>query len=78
MNYHATIFGSSAPIIGTPEYLEAKTLGKLLTQKGFRVKNGGYFGTMEACSKGAIEGGQRSKLVCSHVVYNGKYGSKAK
>lgn len=60
MKLNATIFGSSAPQDGSQEYREAQQLGELLTRKGFRVKNGGYYGTMEACSKGALEGGQKA------------------
>ncbi|EKD64399.1 MAG: hypothetical protein ACD_51C00006G0002 [uncultured bacterium] len=60
MKLHATIFGSSAPQAGSREYQEAQQLGELLTRKGFRVKNGGYYGTMEACSRGALEGGGKA------------------
>lgn len=60
MKLNATIFGSSAPQDGSQEYREAQQLGELLTRKGFRVKNGGYYGTMEACSKGALEAGQKA------------------
>lgn len=60
MKLNATIFGSSAPQDGSQEYREAQNLGELLTKKGFRVKNGGYYGTMEACSKGALEVGQKA------------------
>lgn len=60
MKFNATIFGSSAPKDGSPEYEDARKLAALLTQRGFRVKNGGYYGTMEASSKGAHEAGMKA------------------
>lgn len=60
MKLNATIFGSSAPKDNSQEYQEARQLGELLTRKGFKVKNGGYYGTMEACSRGALEGGEKA------------------
>jgi uncharacterized protein (TIGR00730 family) len=52
-----SVFGSSATPIGSPAYEEAQTLGRLLAEAGFDVINGGYYGTMEAVSRGAKEGG---------------------
>lgn len=60
MRLHATIFGSSAPKEGSRGYTQAQKLGDLLTKKGFRIKNGGYYGTMEASSKGALQAGRKA------------------
>lgn len=51
------VFGSSRPEPGSPEYGEARTVGRLLAQAGFAVATGGYMGTMEAVSCGAAEAG---------------------
>jgi len=54
----ATTFGSSQCSPDTPLYREGVELGRLLAQRGYRVKCGGYGGAMEAVSKGmAQEGG---------------------
>lgn len=50
-----TIFGSSKASKLSRRYKEAYLLGKLLAQAGFAVCNGGYGGTMDAASKGAVE-----------------------
>ena len=51
------MFGSNAPQDGEPDYAEARELGRLLAQAGYVVATGGYFGTMEAASRGAKETG---------------------
>lgn len=53
-----TIFGSSASEEGTEAYEAAYEIAKMLTEAGYQVKNGGYYGTMEASSKGALECGR--------------------
>jgi uncharacterized protein (TIGR00730 family) len=50
-----TIFGSSKPQPGEPEYELARKLGGLVAKAGFIVCNGGYGGTMEAAARGAKE-----------------------
>lgn len=52
-----TVFGGAQPKEGTPAYEEARELGSLLAQRGHTVLNGGYYGTMEAVSRGAHEAG---------------------
>ena len=52
-----TIFGSSKPKDGEDEYKIAYELGLLLGEGNFNVCTGGYFGIMEAVSKGAVEKG---------------------
>ena len=48
-----TIFGSSTPTEDSEEYTQAYEVGKGLGSLGVGVLSGGYFGTMEAVSKGA-------------------------
>ncbi len=45
-----SVFGSSRPAEGDPEYVEAREIGKALALEGFVVCNGGYGGIMEASS----------------------------
>ena len=52
-----SVFGGADPKEGSPAYLEAYQLGKLLGEAGLAVMTGGYIGTMEAASKGANEAG---------------------
>jgi uncharacterized protein (TIGR00730 family) len=57
MKKTVTVFGSSLPAEGEPEYEAARRLGALLAQNGFNVCNGGNGGIMEAVSRGAVENG---------------------
>jgi len=52
-----TVFGSNALEVDEAGYREARELGRLLGQAGYTVANGGYYGTMEAVSRGAKEAG---------------------
>ena len=52
-----SVFGSSSPRPGTPDYEEARALGAGLARAGFAVCSGCYYGTMEAVSRGAREAG---------------------
>lgn len=54
-----TIFGGSKCSVGSPEYEEAKELGRRLAEAGFTICTGGYLGVMEAASRGAREVGGR-------------------
>ena len=54
-----TVFGSSRPRAGEPDYEEARALGRALADRGFAVCTGGYGGVMEAVSRGAKEAGGR-------------------
>jgi hypothetical protein len=67
-----TVFGSSAPEPGEPEYETAKELGRLIAEAGFVLKNGGYGGTMEAGANGAT--GAAGTTI--GVILNGFWGSK--
>lgn len=50
-----SVFGSSRPSEGSPEYQQALEVGKLLARAGFTICNGGYAGIMEASARGARE-----------------------
>lgn len=52
-----TVFGSSFPKEGDEQYNFAYQLGSKLGEKGFEVCSGGFYGIMEAVSKGALEKG---------------------
>jgi uncharacterized protein (TIGR00730 family) len=52
-----TVFGSNAVEVDDAGYQDAFELGRLLAQAGFVVATGGYYGTMEAISRGAKEAG---------------------
>lgn len=54
-----TIFGGSKCGENSPEYSEAKELGRRLAEAGFTICTGGYLGIMEAASRGAREAGGR-------------------
>jgi len=65
-----TVFGGSHPAPGSPEYLEAYELGKLLAGRGHAVLTGGYIGTMEAVSRGAAEaGGHVIGVTCEEIEH---------
>jgi uncharacterized protein (TIGR00730 family) len=50
-----TVFGGNAVETDNAGYQEAYELGQLLAQAGYTVATGGYYGTMEATSRGAKE-----------------------
>ena len=52
-----TVFGGSRCGPEASEYQEALKLGRLLVEAGFEVASGGYYGVMEAISRGANEAG---------------------
>lgn len=61
-----TIFGTANTKFGEPAYTLAYETGRLLSQAGFTIANGGYGGTMLATSKGAAEaGGETIGVTCS-------------
>jgi hypothetical protein len=55
-----TVFGSSRPREGEPDYEEARSLGRVLAQNGFAVCSGGYGGVMAGVSRGAKEVGGKT------------------
>ncbi len=63
-----TVFGSSKPIPGEADYLQAMRLGELIARAGHTVLTGGYIGTMEAVSRGAAEaGGHVIGVTCAQI-----------
>lgn len=51
------IFGSSQTEPGSPGWIDAETAGARLGGAGLDIATGGYGGTMEAASKGAVRAG---------------------
>jgi uncharacterized protein (TIGR00725 family) len=45
--------------VDSAEYLDGLELGRLLARRGFNVCSGGYYGVMEAVSRGASEVGTK-------------------
>ena len=63
-----SVFCSAAPVPGQPLYEEALKLGRLLANAGHTVMTGGYCGTMEAVSRGAVEaGGNSIGVTCRQI-----------
>jgi uncharacterized protein (TIGR00730 family) len=63
-----TVFGGSQPKPRSPAYAEALELGRMLAERGHTVLTGGYIGTMEAVSRGAVEaGGHTVGVTCEEI-----------
>lgn len=61
-----SIFGSSRPVQGDPEYAVAMETGEKLALAGFTLCNGGYGGIMEASARGAKQaGGKTIGVICA-------------
>jgi hypothetical protein len=58
-----SVFGSSRPREGEPDYEQARALGQALAERGFAICTGGYGGVMEAASRGAKEAGGRTLAI---------------
>ena len=57
MNKIATVFGGAWNKPESQEYQDTVFIGQILAKNGYIVKTGGYYGMMEAVSKGAHECG---------------------
>ena len=57
---YASVFGGAMNDTTTKEYIETVEIGRILSENGYIIKNGGYRGMMEASSKGAYESGGKS------------------
>jgi len=55
-----TVFGSSQPREGEPDYAQAYEVGRRLALAGYTLCNGGSGGTMRAAAQGAREAGGRT------------------
>jgi uncharacterized protein (TIGR00730 family) len=55
-----TVFGSSRPREGEPDYEDARELGRALADAGFAVCSGGYGGVMAAVSRGTKDHGGKT------------------
>lgn len=65
---YAALFGGSGKNTTSKEYIETVKIGSLLAELGYKVKNGGYGGMMEAVSKGVFEsGGEAIGITCAQV-----------
>ena len=64
------IFCSAQPRQDSAAYERARDLGRRLAQEGFVVVNGGYTGTMEGVSRGAVEAGGAAHGVTCAVFDN--------
>jgi uncharacterized protein (TIGR00725 family) len=63
-----SIFGGSHPQPGDIAYENALQLGKMLAERGHTILTGGYVGTMEAVSRGAVEaGGHVIGVTCDEI-----------
>ena len=49
----AAFFGGAKKDITSQEYIDSIRIGEILAEAGYIVKNGGYYGLMEAVSKGS-------------------------
>src|SRR5437867_9228111 len=67
-----TVFGSSRPGEGSPDYEEACVLGRALAKHGFAVCSGGYGGVMEAVSRGAKQVGGKTYGVTAEFFKSAK------
>lgn len=53
----AAVFGGGKRDTVSKEYQETILIGNILATNGYKVKTGGYYGIMEAISKGVSESG---------------------
>lgn len=60
LDWAVTVFGSARLGEGTPEYEQARALGKALVEAGYAVVTGGGPGLMEGPNRGAYEAGGMS------------------
>ena len=62
-----TVFGSSCPLEGEPDYDVSRALGRVLAERGFAVCTGGYGGVMAGVSRGAKEASGKTYGVTADV-----------
>jgi uncharacterized protein (TIGR00730 family) len=65
---NVTVFGGAQAKPGDKLYNDALTLGGMLARSGHTVLTGGYYGSMEAISRGAAEaGGHVIGVTCAEI-----------
>lgn len=69
------VFGSSAILPGSAEWLDAETVGATCASAGLAVVTGGYGGVMEAASKGAAALGGRVIGVTAPALFPDREGA---
>jgi uncharacterized protein (TIGR00730 family) len=69
------VFGSSQTVPGTVEWEDAEEVGRSLATAGVAVITGGYGGTMEAVSKGAVEASGIAIGVTAPRLFPGRSGA---
>lgn len=55
-----TVFGSGTAEENSPDYKMAEKFGEIVAKNGWELINGGYYGVMEAVSRGAANFGGKS------------------
>ena len=63
-----SVFGSSSPLPGNPDYEAGVAFGRALALAGFAAQTGGYMGLMEAVSRGASEAGGHVIGITSRAI----------
>lgn len=69
------VFGSSQTLVGSEDWLAAEQVGGTLAGAGLAVITGGYSGTMEAASKGALQSGGHTIGVTAPGLFTGRPGA---
>ncbi len=69
------VFGSSETSSTSSEWAEAEEIGRIFATAGHSVVTGGYGGTMEAVSKGAMEAGGATIGVTAPSLFPGRSGA---
>lgn len=71
------VFGSSATVTDSEDWLDAVAVGEGLADAGFAVVTGGYGGTMEAVSLGASRKGGHVIGVTVNSLFPGRTGANS-
>lgn len=69
------VFGSSQTRPGTSDWDDSVRAGEMLARAGYSVVTGGYGGTMEAVSLGAVRGGGRAIGITAEALFPSRTGA---
>lgn len=69
------VFGSSQTVPGSPDWEDSVRVGETLARAGYSVVTGGYGGTMEAVSLGAVRGGGKAIGITAGALFPGRPGA---